>query len=121
METIQGKPINNFDARVMVGARLLNIEFGYFSTQIHFDNEATISMEDSFLYTNKDGVAVEVACARVSATQLCESIHAVVLSAALNENGSFALSFDDGISLTFLKRLFPESYSIKTISGTFVA
>lgn len=121
MKIIQGQPINKFDTQIMVGARLLSIGFGYFSTQLYFDNETIISIEDSFLYIKKNGAVSEVACARIFASQLCESIHAVILGATLNENGKLSLSFDDGISLIFRKQSSPESYSIKSTSGTFVA
>jgi len=111
------------DLSFLVGRELIQLAIGLYQVQFHFDEDVTVSVEAEFCYFDsqdkwnwrQDPISPQVAARTVAI------LGATITGFESNENGTLALMFSNGHSLTILDPVKQyESYSITRPGQTII-
>jgi hypothetical protein len=98
MSEMYGLP-ENFDGSRLVGRFLLQICFGLYQIQLHFDERLTISIESTLLYRysmTSDPKRIHIPDTPTFRSDLLQLLHHTITGASGNQEGTLTIEFDNG-------------------------
>jgi hypothetical protein len=94
---VYGLP-RDFDGAKLVGRQLLQVCFGLYQLQLHFDGELSISVESAVAYKedpNEELTRVSIPDLAASRPPLLHLLHHKIVNALGDDKGTLTLEFDN--------------------------